>query len=631
MRGHLLALTAAVAVFLAPKALATPSPSAPASCSDRGRCVDREAMREVMALMVSPEGPYSSAAAYGHFLRARLAHHQGDPKGAIAQLRLALATDEGHPYLRAELAEQHARLGEMAAADRILNKLLEEKPRYRPALTLHARVLLELDNAERAKARLKRAIAVAPEEPDAPLVLAHILLEQNDLDGAIRWVEAHARAAPHETYALKRMGLTLFERGESGRALPLLEAAALREPGDGETELMLAQIWEALERPDQAQGHYEIALARRADPRDALMGAGRVALRRGFTAEAMAYFDALLVQVDDTELILKVAFLLLSAERPLLAAQVLDNARRWIAQPRLSFYAGLVHERAGEYGEAASAFAEIPPSSELFSQARLHQGAALLFAGRVSEARVPLQAALEAEPADPTAQRLYARALELSGNASGAEVLLQKSLREQPTSEGYEALSELYQRQGRPSEAVALLNTAILERPRDEQLLFALGIALDRKGETEAAMRRMRELLAINPDHSAAMNFVGYSLAERGVRFDEAEKLLLRALELKPENGSYLDSLGWIYFRRGDFARAVGTLERAVQLAPYEPLIIEHLGDAYQGIARLAEAVKTYRRALESLARSPTREDLERRRHSLENKLKVLSSEAQAR
>ena len=62
----------------------------------------------------------------------------------------------------------------------------------------------------------------------------------------------------------------------------------------------------------------------------------------------------------------------------------------------------------------------------------------------------------------------------------------------------------------------------------------------------------MRALLAVNPDHAEALNFVGYAYAEQGVRLEEAERLVRRALELKPRSGHILDSLGWVLFRRGD-------------------------------------------------------------------------------
>src|SRR5207247_1682915 len=78
-----------------------------------------------------------------------------------------------------------------------------------------------------------------------------------------------------------------------------------------------------------------------------------------------------------------------------------------------------------------------------------------------------------------------------------------------------------------------------------------------------------------------ALNYLGYTYAEMGVRLDEAEKLIRRALEIEPDDGFYVDSLGWVYYQRGDYRRAVEHLERAVELAGDDPTVAEHLGDAY--------------------------------------------------
>jgi tetratricopeptide (TPR) repeat protein len=83
-----------------------------------------------------------------------------------------------------------------------------------------------------------------------------------------------------------------------------------------------------------------------------------------------------------------------------------------------------------------------------------------------------------------------------------------------------------------------------------------------------------------------------------GVELDEAERLIRRALELEPDDGFYVDSLGWVYFQRGDYRHAVEQLERAVELAGEDPTVAEHLGDAYQRGGHPRDALRLYRDAL---------------------------------
>jgi tetratricopeptide (TPR) repeat protein len=83
-----------------------------------------------------------------------------------------------------------------------------------------------------------------------------------------------------------------------------------------------------------------------------------------------------------------------------------------------------------------------------------------------------------------------------------------------------------------------------------------------------------------------------------GVQLDQAEELIERALKIEPNDGFYIDSLGWVYYQKGDYAKAVEHLERAVEITGDDPAIIEHLGDAYEKIGRSDKAAVRYREAL---------------------------------
>jgi tetratricopeptide (TPR) repeat protein len=124
---------------------------------------------------------------------------------------------------------------------------------------------------------------------------------------------------------------------------------------------------------------------------------------------------------------------------------------------------------------------------------------------------------------------------------------------------------------------------------------------------------------------------VGFLLAELGSLVDVAVRRGLGALELHPDTGALLDSLGWVYFRRGEYQRAVEALERASLLSPDEPVILEHLGDAYQRASRSEEAAGAWRRALEVLALDPESAEPPGQPALLERKLKALPTRSSGR
>jgi tetratricopeptide (TPR) repeat protein len=109
----------------------------------------------------------------------------------------------------------------------------------------------------------------------------------------------------------------------------------------------------------------------------------------------------------------------------------------------------------------------------------------------------------------------------------------------------------------------------------------------------------MRRVLENNPDHAQALNYIGYTYAEKEIFLDEAEALVKRALELKPDDGYITDSLGWVYFKKGQLDKAIAELEKAHKLAPEDPVIAEHLGDAYLKNQQGDKAVQMYERSLQ--------------------------------
>jgi tetratricopeptide (TPR) repeat protein len=577
---------------------------------------------------------YASSAAYAHFLRSRIAHDAGDHKLSVDELRLALATDEGNVYLLTALAEEYARLSELDKAERELRRVIERAPAYAPGQLMMGRILLEAQKFTRARYHLRRAIALRPRDADAYLVLTQLELELNKPDEAEHAVEELASALPGESIGFKKLGLALYERQDFPRAERLLKKAVDRDPGDFELWMALAQVDESTERSAAAADAYAKALELDPDNQDVLLNAGRLALKEGSLTSARAYFDRLLSLSDDPEVVVKVAFSYLATREPQGAVDVLDSARKQsLGEPRISFYAGLLHEKLRHFEQAATAYSEVPRNSELFHEARMRQASCLSLAGQHSHALELFRQGLNEKPDYVLLYPAYARALERSGSPREAELLLARAVNEHAAPEVYEALASTYQRQGRVGEAITLLTNVLAKHPLDESLLFTLGAAYEKRGDVDKSLEEMRQVLKINPDNAAAMNFIGYTLADRGRSRDleEAEKLVNRALQLHPDSGAFMDSLGWLYFRRGEFARAVDTLEKATSLSPGEPLIIEHLGDAYQGVAKKMEAADAYRRALEAVREVSDPGEARQQRQVLERKLKMLSTEAAGR
>ncbi|HZH04390.1 MAG TPA: tetratricopeptide repeat protein, partial [Myxococcaceae bacterium] len=307
--------------------------------------VDTDAMNEAMVSAES-DGPSASSSAYAHYLRAMEASFDGDARTAVNELRLSLVTDDSNPFLLTALAEQHVRLSESARAERELSRALALHPGYAPAHRLLGRLLYETRKPGGAQGALRRAIALDPAHPDPYLLLAQMSLERGRPNEAVRQVQALARALPDDALGFKRLGMVFAERGDRRRAETMLRAALGRDPGDGESWTILAQVLEAQGRHSECEEALGRALERDPDNRELLLSAGRAALRIKAKVRARAYFDRLLLLADETEWTVKVALSYLAARDLSGGAEVLDASRaRKRGEPRVAFYAGLVHER----------------------------------------------------------------------------------------------------------------------------------------------------------------------------------------------------------------------------------------------------------------------------------------------
>lgn len=157
-----------------------------------------------------------------------------------------------------------------------------------------------------------------------------------------------------------------------------------------------------------------------------------------------------------------------------------------------------------------------------------------------------------------------------------------------------------------PQRAVTTFEEALNEAQNDnEEMLtarfyFEYGAAADQAGLYDKAAELLRKSIALDPANAAeAYNYIGFMWAEHNLHLDEAEDMIGRALQLDPNNGAYLDSLGWVHYRKGKYDEALSELLRAAQnLANDDPIVFEHIGDTYSKLNRVAQALEFWQRAI---------------------------------
>jgi tetratricopeptide (TPR) repeat protein len=146
--------------------------------------------------------------------------------------------------------------------------------------------------------------------------------------------------------------------------------------------------------------------------------------------------------------------------------------------------------------------------------------------------------------------------------------------------------------------AIDAMQKAIAIDKDKDAYYFELGALLERTGEFERAVKNIKRSIELNPMHSNAHNFLGYIYAMQGKSLDEALDHLNKALSIQPRNGYFLDSLSWIYFKKGESKKALRELKRAMVYTSPDPVLYSHLGDIHFSLMNYVEAGKAWKTSL---------------------------------
>lgn len=367
-----------------------------------------------------------------------------------------------------------------------------------------------------------------------------------------------------------------------------------QSPGDRIVDIfgLLAQarLYEWSGRLDEAETNFKVLTGGDGAGATSLLAYGGFLERRRRTGEAIALYDRLLA-VEPRNAATRAARARAVAGR----AEPQPTLRQGAAQGLTPLAATLAAAGQTQMGLAYLRLSlRLDPSS---SSAWLLVGDLLEDEGQIEDARSAYARIPASAPEYPTAQAKLAWTFQNSGDPDTA-LRLARAAAAGGDLEARIHLSDLLRANEKFSEAAEELGPVISASPPDWRLFYARGVSLERAGRWSEAERDLSESLRLNPEEPELLNYLGYSWIDRNENLDKALELVRRAVSQNPRSGPMVDSLGWAYFRLGDFPRAVQTLEQAVELEPGDPEINNHLGDAYWRVDRRDEAGFQWKRVL---------------------------------
>lgn len=266
-----------------------------------------------------------------------------------------------------------------------------------------------------------------------------------------------------------------------------------------------------------------------------------------------------------------------------------------------SYLKGLLFDESGDYEQARNAYQKAIKSD--FGALDIHYRLALDYVRLrdFNRAEEEFSFILKSRPYDERVRFLLALAYSYRAKYKEAIAehlkLLEKPLLELKESDIRYSLAQIYFEQKDLDKAETEYKTILEKNPEDSNAHFYLGYIYNESSKTESAISEFRRAIELDSANSLALNSLSYVYAQQGQNLDDALVLIQKALEFEPSNGAYLDTRGWIYFKKGDLEKAIKYLENASVMLQ-DPEVFEHLGDVYLKINKPHEARKNWQKSL---------------------------------
>ncbi|MBX7147768.1 tetratricopeptide repeat protein [bacterium] len=449
-----------------------------------------------------------------YYLVSEIETLKGEDTSADLYLNKSIAKDPNSAYLLIQQAYKYARIGKIEESFSLAQKARLKDPANTELALLLGKLYTSKANPAEAQKYFEEVLVKDSANEEAASLLARSFLEQKNTDEAIRVLNRFIDANPE----------------------------AIAAP------FYLANIYTTYKKdPAKAIGVYEkMKDAIPDDPKILTLVNEAYLAQKNYKKALETLLELKEILPHDLTLDVKIGLIYYELKDLDKAMATFEELLQ--KQPeayKVAFYLGLMNQEKGNKDKALDYFANIPSDSDLYIEALTRRVIILKEQNKPEAVFTLLNKAIHDKPKEITL---------------------------------YDLLASVYATDQKFDEASKVLESALKKNPNNEHLYFSLGVLYDKMGAYDKSLSSMQQVIAINPQNALALNFVGYSYAEKGINLEQAKELILKALTIKPDDGFIMDSLGWVYFKQGDSLKANEWINKALRYSPKEPTILEHLG-----------------------------------------------------
>jgi len=547
----------------------------------------------------------------------RMRDGQTDAEQAIKQNPNDLAAHRvlARIYVR-QIDAQRGRVNEtmLRQATQEYQKITELAPKDADALVWLGRLQSASQNMDAAERAFRRALEIEPDNEDGLTGLATVLGIKGDGTGAADLLKKASEKNPSPD-SLKRLADAYEQMKEYGLAADTLHRALELNPPDApDIARKMALFLISAERYDEALQAYQDLVSDDPSDADAYLRMSQIYRQKRDLVKAREASDkAKAIDPNNVQVKLNESYILQQEGK---AAEAIDLIRGILQQTERRTYdpvqlggridlleqLAVMQRLADQTQPAVDSYRQI---AALDAAKAPHASTSIIetyISGKeFAKAQEEADAAFKKWPNDPDVRLGRASLMAEMGKADAAAADVKKLLDGKNDLGIQIALSELYVKGRKFDDAGKALDAAEKLAESDDEKIdvwFKLGAMFERMKNIAAAETEFRKVLAIKPDNPATLNYLGYMLTDRNLRLMEALAMIQKAVDSEPNNGAYLDSLGWAYFRMGRLPEAEDNMRRAVDLVPHDPTMHDHYAEVLFKASKVREAIAQWEASL---------------------------------
>ncbi|MFZ0786515.1 MAG: tetratricopeptide repeat protein [Candidatus Acidiferrales bacterium] len=500
---------------------------------------------------------------------------------AVAEFQAILKIDPTDTYSALWLARLYRFENRHTEAEQVLRGLIQREPDNGPALEQLSQLLIDEGRSQEAIDLLTRSAGDSA-SPDIYDLLGDAYTQAKDYPKAEDAYRKAIELDPDDPGHRHGLAQALLSENKYAEALEQFKKLTELEPGTAENYLRMAQL-------DRRLGQYDDAESNLQHAKQLAPGSIEILYNEALLYEDQGRYDDAIKVLSDS---------IAGVKSQAGAQQASPNALAILYEQL-----GRAYSEAQNYPDAIDTFQEMAKlGPDIQKRAEILLINAYRDSHDVDRAIAEAKKALGASPKDPdltiTLAMLYADKSDTASGTQLLQTLLQGNASDQQI---YLDIAEVDQR-GRKfadAEQAAAKAEELAQTPDDkEKVWFTQGAIYEHQKKYDLAEQEFRKVLAASPDDAPTLNYLGYMLADRGVRLDEATLMIQRAVKQEPSNGAYLDSLGWAYYKQNKLTEAEEYCRKAVDREGHDPTILSHLGAVYVKLGQDQRAGEILERSL---------------------------------